>query len=92
MSEILLIAGSGLVPLAFGLVPGFLPPSVPLFVRWALWVAVLAATIAYIAILSAAPPPLQTVTFVSSSLAMALSLAVLVAETRRANRTQRTNP
>lgn len=91
MSDVLVIAGSALVPLGFGLVPGFLPRTVPLFVRWALWAMVLAATAAYIAILAAAPPPLQMVTLGSSGLAMILSLAVLLAETRRAIRTPRTH-
>ena len=37
MDDPLTIAGTVLVPLGFGLIPAFLPRSVPLFVRWAAW-------------------------------------------------------
>ena len=83
MFEFPLLAGAVLIPLGFGLVPGFLPRSVPLFARWALWAVVLAATAAYVAVLADSPLPLQLVSLGSSVLAMMLSLAVLVAETRR---------
>lgn len=83
MDDPLTIAGAVLVPLGFGLVPAFLPRSVPLFVRWAAWAAVLAAAAAYIAALAGAPPPFQPVATISAAVAALLSLLVLLAETRR---------
>ena len=88
MDDPVIIAGAVLVPLGFGLVPAFLPRSVPLFVRWALWVAVLAAAAAYVAVLAATPPPFQAVALISAALAALLSMFVLLAETRRADRDQ----
>ena len=84
MDSLLIIAGAVLVPLGFGLVPAFLPRSVPLFVRWALWVAVLAVTAAYVAVLAGTPPPFQAVALISAALAAMLSMLVLLAETRHA--------
>jgi hypothetical protein len=83
MDDPLTIAGAVLVPLGFGLVPAFLPRSIPLFVRWALWAAVLAAAAAYVAVLAGTPPPFQIVALISAALAALLSMLVLLAETRR---------
>lgn len=79
----LLMAGAALMPLGFGLIPAFLPASVPVFVRWCLWLILLAVSASFVSTMRAAPQPFAAIAFGSFILSMALSLWVLLTETRR---------
>ena len=81
--DIWVIAGYVLIPLVFGLIPGFLPRRVPLAVRWCLWLVLLVTWAAYAQALRAAAPPFPWLVLVPFWLSSLLSLVVLVAETRR---------
>ena len=77
------MAGAVLIPLAFGLVPAFLPRSVPIFIRWCLWLVLLAASATFVGAMRAAPPLLAWLAFGTFCASMLLSLWVLIVETRR---------
>jgi hypothetical protein len=83
----LLTAGAVLVPLGFGLVPAFLPRSVPIFVRWCAWLILLAASITFVAAMSRAPQHYGWLALGTFCLSTGLSLWVLVKETRRSGST-----
>jgi len=83
MPEPLFMAGTVLVPLAFGLVPGFLPPgSHPAF-RWGLWLAVLGLTGWYGVAMTDAPESIRLLAWATIAVSATLSLIVLMAETGR---------
>jgi hypothetical protein len=86
MAGELYFAGYVLMPLGFGLVPGFLPRSVPLAARWTLWLALLALAAAYLAFLRGAAFPFPVIAFGVFLASALLSLSVLVAEARRGRR------
>lgn len=83
MLEPLFVAASVLIPLAFGLVPAFLPPRVPALARWSLWLVVLALTGWYVHLLRDAPSPYPLMALIFLIVSAALSLIVLVVETGR---------
>ena len=83
MDEILFTAALVLVPLLFGLVPGFLPMRTPALVRWGLWLAVLALAIWYGLAMKDAAGAVWLVVWSTIAASAILSLLVLVAETGR---------
>jgi hypothetical protein len=89
MPDTWVIAGYILIPIGFGLVPGLLPPRVPLTARWTLWLALLALSALYVSSLEDAPDPYFWLALVPFWLSSLLSLCVLVAEARRAGRSRR---
>ena len=84
MVESLFVAASVFIPLAFGLVPGFLPPSVPAIGRWVSWLAVVVGTGWYVHLLRDAPSPFPLMALVFLVVSAGLSLVVLVVDTNRA--------
>jgi FtsH-binding integral membrane protein len=87
--EFLFIAGYVLIPLGFGLVPGFLPPRSRPVIRWALWLALLALAIDYIYLSRNAPRLLWLLALFAISVSTGLSLLVLIAANKRARATRR---
>lgn len=83
MLEALFVVASIFIPLIFGLVPAFLPASVPAIVRWVAWLAVLALTGWYVHVLRDAPSPYPLLAFIFLIVSAALSLVVLIVETNR---------
>ncbi len=82
----LFLAGYLFLPIAFGLVPAFLPQRTPPRVRWGLWLFILLAGIGYALAMQREGAPyvwLALGCFVASSV---LSLVVLVVESQRAVR------
>ena len=75
--------GAALMPLGFGLIPAFLPSSVPIFVRWCLWLILLAASALFVSVMRATPQPFAALALGTFLLSTLLSLWVLVTETRR---------
>ena len=80
------LAGYLLLPLAFGLVPAFLPRQVPLGARWGLWLALLAAGAGYAAAMKAEVAPFVWLALGCFAASATLSLMVLVGESKRARR------
>ena len=78
------IAGCILIPLAFGLIPAFLPPRVPTISRWILWLMLIALSGWFVLRMSERPHPLTLLALAIFCLSSLLSLYVLVAETKRA--------
>jgi len=89
MPDTFFTIGCILIPLGFGLVPGLLPPRIPIVARWGLWLAVIALASWFLAAVADLPIPypwLARSTFWLSSL---LSLYVLLADTGRISRRRR---
>ena len=86
MSFELFIAGCVLVPLGFGLVPAFLPRKVPIFVRWCLWLVLLAVSATFVSTMRGAPQSYGAMALGIFWASMLLSLVTLVVETRRDGR------
>ena len=84
MFEPLFVAASVFIPLVFGLVPAFLPPSVPAAARWSLWLAVVVLTGWYVHLLRDAPGPYPLMALIFLIISALLSLIVLIVETGRA--------
>jgi heme exporter protein D len=80
------LAGYLLLPLAFGLVPAFLPRRVPMAARWGLWLVLLAAAAAYALAMKSEVAPFVWLALGCFTASTTLSLLVLVAESRRARR------
>lgn len=74
-------AGSVLVPLAFGLVPGFLPAAVHPAVRWSAWIVVLGLAFWYGTAMAAAPSSYRLIAWGTIAASATLSFAVFAAET-----------
>lgn len=81
MPDLLFIAGSVVVPLAFGMVPGFLPVGTHVALRWGGWLAVLGLAAWYGSAMNAAPEAYRTLAWATIAVSAALSFAVLAAET-----------
>ena len=90
MFEGLFNAGSVLVPLAFGLVPAFLPAGTHPALRWGLWLIILALACWYGVAMADAPAAYRMLAWTTIGASAALSFIVLVAETGFARRTPRT--
>lgn len=80
------LAGYLLMPLAFGLVPAFLPRRVPVAIRWGLWLALLAASAGYALMMKLASDPFIWLALGCFAASSVLSLVFLVAESDRAAR------
>lgn len=89
MHDALIVAGSVFIPLAFGLVPAFLPATVPALFRWTLWLAVLALTGWYVHLMRETPNPYPFLALVILLVSAGLSMVVLVVETGRYARPRR---
>lgn len=83
MPDTWFIAGSILIPLGFGLIPGMLPRRVPLARRWALWLVLVGVATGYVASLRDASHSLPELALALLGLSSLLSLVVLLAETAR---------
>ena len=83
MGRGLFLAGSVLVPLAFGLVPGFLPSRSTSVVRWILWLGVLGLATWYGYAMRDAPPTYRALAWGRIAVSASLSLVVLVFGTGR---------
>ena len=83
-------AGSVLVPLAFGLVPAFLPSGTPAVLRWGLWLVILGLACWYGLAMADAPAAYRMLAWTTIGASAALSFVVLLAETGFAGRAQRT--
>lgn len=81
MTDGLFLAGSVLVPLVFGLVPGCLPVRTHPAIRLSLWLAALGLAGWYGYEMSDAPASYRQIAWVSIGVSAILSLVVLVAET-----------
>ena len=86
MVTALFLAGYLLLPVAFGLVPAFLPRRVPLAARWSLWLFILLAGAFYVLAMKQEREPFVWLALGSFAASSALSLVVLVADSRRAAR------
>ena len=80
------LAGYLLLPFAFGLVPAFLPRRVPAAARWALWLVLLLASAGYTLRMKSENEPFIWLALGCFAASSALSLVVLVGESRRARR------
>jgi len=80
------LAGSLLLPIAFGLIPAFLPRRYPAAVRWGLWLVILLAGVGYALAMKRGNAPFIGLALGSFAASSALSLFVLVVESRRAAR------
>lgn len=80
----LFLAGYLLLPIAFGLVPAFLPRRAPSLVRWGLWLVILLAGAVYALAMQRAGGPFGWLALGCFAASSALSLYVLVAESRHA--------
>lgn len=89
MSGPLFNAGSVLVPIAFGLVPGFLPLGTHPALRWAAWVAVLGVAAWYGDAMTSAPAAYRWIAWGTIAASALLSFAVLAAETGLPRRRRR---
>ena len=78
------LAGYLLLPIAFGLVPAFLPRRVPAAARWGLWLAILLAGAGYVLLMERENAPFVGLALGCFAASSALSLVVLVLEGRRA--------
>ena len=78
------LAGYLLLPVAFGLVPAFLPRRVPPAARWSLWLLILLAGAFYVLAMRRESEPFGWLALGSFAVSSALSLVVLVVESRRA--------
>ena len=83
MANGLFYAGSVLVPLAFGLVPAFLPQRCPFLLRWGLWLAVLALTVWYGHMMDVAPETYRLLAWATIIVSAILSFIVLATDTGR---------
>lgn len=81
MADGLFLAGSVLVPLIFGLVPGCLPVRTHPAIRLGLWLAALALAGWYGYAMTDAPASYRLLAWVSIGVSALLSLIVLVTET-----------
>ncbi len=86
MPEFLFLLSPVLVPLAFGLVPAFLPPRANQMVRWGLWLVLLALAAWYLLAMRDAPEAFRIIAWLTVAASAILSLIVLVAETGRPRR------
>ena len=89
MTGTLFNAGSVLVPIAFGVVPGFLPVGIHPAIRWAAWLIVLAFAAWYGAAMAAAPASYRWIAWGTIAASALLSFAVLAAETGLPRRRRR---
>ena len=89
MTEILFLLSPVLVPLAFGLVPAFLPARSPPALRWGLWLVLLALAAWYGHAMRDAPDAFRMIAWSTVAASALLSLMVLVAETGRPRRLHR---
>jgi hypothetical protein len=80
------LAGYLLLPVAFGLVPAFLPRRVPPAARWGLWLLILLAGAAYVLAMKRENAPFVGLALACFAASSALSLIVLVLESRRTAR------
>ena len=84
--DVLFIAASVLIPLAFGLVPAFLPQRAPPLVRWLAWLALVALLGWYVHELRGSVVPYPQLALIILIVSAGLSLIVLVVETIRSVR------
>jgi FtsH-binding integral membrane protein len=80
------LAGYLLLPIAFGLVPAFLPRRVPVAARWRLWLAILVAGVGYALFMKRENEPFVWLALGGFTASSALSLFFLVLESHRAAR------
>ncbi len=80
------LAGYLLLPIAFGLVPAFLPRRIRPVARWGLWLAILLAGASYVLLMKRENAPFVGLALGCFAASSALSLFVLVVEGRRAAR------
>ena len=80
------LAGYLLLPIAFGLVPAFLPRRIPPATRWGLWFIILLAGVAYMLAMKREGEPFVWLALGGFAASSVLSLSVLLAESRRAAR------
>ena len=86
VGEGLFLAGSVLVPLIFGLIPGFLPTRSNPAIRWILWLAILGSAAWYGNAMAEAPAAYRMLAWSTIAISAALSLIVLVVEVGRPRR------
>lgn len=86
VGEGLFLAGSVLVPLLFGLIPGFLPGGTNPAIRWILWLAVLGLAAWYGNAMAEAPASYRLLAWATITVSALLSLIVLIADLGRPRR------
>ena len=86
----LFYAGSVLIPLLFGLVPGFLPFGTAAVIRWLAWLAALGIASWYGHAMKVAPAAYQMMAWGSIAMSAGLSGILLVMQTGQQPRSTRT--
>lgn len=86
MTDILFQLSPVLVPLAFGLVPAFLPPCASQLLRWGMWLVLLGLGAWYGLAMRDEPAAFRMIAWLTVAASALLSLIVLIAETGRPHR------